>query len=68
LEFHPLKSDLHLYSGSGKDYVFIQEDGTILLAERKPDQAPLQPFDLVVEAADRNGNKVNFPAGISRRI
>ncbi|VDO55349.1 unnamed protein product [Haemonchus placei] len=43
--------------GSGRDLVFIQEDGTLILGDTPLNREDMNRFDVVVEAIDRSGNK-----------
>ncbi|KIH67176.1 cadherin domain protein, partial [Ancylostoma duodenale] len=43
--------------GSGRELVFIQEDGTLILGDFKLDRETLAQFDVIVEAIDKSGNK-----------
>lgn len=43
--------------GSGSSFVFIQEDGTLILGEKSLNAESVNSFDVVVEAIDRSGNK-----------
>uniref|UniRef100_A0A1I7XQV5 Cadherin domain-containing protein n=1 Tax=Heterorhabditis bacteriophora TaxID=37862 RepID=A0A1I7XQV5_HETBA len=42
--------------GSGRNLVFIQEDGTIILGEKPLDHETMSNFNVEVEAIDRTGN------------
>ncbi|KAK6014297.1 cadherin domain protein, partial [Ostertagia ostertagi] len=46
-----------LLVGSGRDLVFIQEDGTLILGDTPLNREAMPRFDVVVEAIDRSGNK-----------
>ncbi|VDM83700.1 unnamed protein product, partial [Strongylus vulgaris] len=42
---------------SGRELVFIQEDGTLILGDFTLDREALKQFDVIVEAIDKSGNK-----------
>ncbi|EYB82088.1 hypothetical protein Y032_0367g37 [Ancylostoma ceylanicum] len=46
-----------IVGGSGRELVFIQEDGTLILGDFKLDRETLTQFDVIVEAIDQSGNK-----------
>ncbi|KAK6750685.1 hypothetical protein RB195_002572 [Necator americanus] len=46
-----------IVGGSGRELVFIQEDGTIILGDSALDRETLREFDVIVEVIDRSGNK-----------
>ncbi|KJH43732.1 cadherin domain protein [Dictyocaulus viviparus] len=42
--------------GSGKDLVLVREDGVLVLSDKIADWKPLESFDVMVEALDKDGN------------
>ncbi|CAI4225888.1 unnamed protein product [Auanema sp. JU1783] len=48
-----------IVGGTGKNLVFIQEDGTLILGETPLDREELTYFDVNVEAIDKGGNKAS---------
>ncbi|KAK5984075.1 hypothetical protein GCK32_003578 [Trichostrongylus colubriformis] len=46
-----------IVGGSGRDLVFIQEDGTLVLGDTPLNREAMRRFDVVIEAIDRSGNK-----------
>lgn len=54
-----------IIGGTGKELVFVQEDGTLILGEKPIGKDHMPTFDIQVEVYDKNGNKASAMALIT---